>query len=267
VVKQRVGQVYADLEEAKIAIVKMKEELARQSSRVNMNEEKERMLRSAIDEKQATINEFKSRIQALDHQLKEFEDENSNLKITHKKAMDRLLKQKEEEWKELIAQEKERDIKKHQEEIDQLHLHLKQEMESKTQELMAARPEVDSSAVEAQVRQRLESEFMERMREHETQVEARMKQAKEEQKKELDRLQWESETIKEDLKRAREARAQIEREAQELLQQAEAHYKNELSKRIVEQNAEAKAAAGIFTKIGRFLDTPIIDTKKKKDGA
>jgi len=60
------------------------------------------------------------------------------------------------------------------------------------------------------------------------------------------------------------SQGQIEREAQDLLQQAEAHYRNELNRKLGEIDNHGKRG-GIFSAIGRLLDTPIIDTTKKKD--
>jgi len=111
----------------------------------------------------------------------------------------------------------------------------------------------------------MESEFSNELREKEAGLEKRLMLAKEEAKKEADRLRWENESLKEEVKRAREARVKLEREAQELLQQAEDHYKNELDKNVGDLKKQAKSKKGIFTTIGNILDTPIIDTKKHKE--
>jgi hypothetical protein len=108
-------------------------------------------------------------------------------------------------------------------------------------------------------------EHLEQMREKETSMDQKVKEINEEAKKETEKWRWENENLKEELRRSREARMQIEREAQELIQQAELHYKGEFEKRMVEIEADAKNGRGFFGAIGKILDTPIIDTTKKKD--
>lgn len=123
----------------------------------------------------------------------------------------------------------------------------------------------DAATIENDVRQRVESEFLEQMREHESSFETKLKKAKEEAKKDADRLRWENESLKDEVRKVREARNQIEREAQELLQQAEAHYRKELDRHTTELIEKINRDRGIFSTIGRFLDKPIIDTTRGKD--
>lgn len=223
-----------------------------------MFKEKERVFKQLINDKEESLTELKARIHVLERKFNESASELETLKEESKQKMEKLNLHKQGELEERLAALHRELTGKHAQELEKI----KAEAANRAREEV---PQVDVQAVEAQVRQRLEMESLERMREHESQFDEKLKSVKDEAKKEIDSVRWESESVKEELKRAREARAQIEREAQELLRQAEEHYKRELDRRITEISGEAGQKKGVFTAIGRFLDYPLVDLKKKKE--
>ncbi len=244
------------LDRAKETIHKLNNEIQDAEKREQILREKERSVKDTVSEKDEILAEFKNRVATLDRKLKQAQDEFAAMHAQSAEEKERILNQ--------AAQEKERLINQKQIEIEQARRAAAEEMAEKIRaELPPPGPAPETVA--AQIRQDLEAEYMDRLRDKESEVDSKVAQAREETKKEMDRLKWEAESMKEELKRAREARSQIEREAQELLQQAEAHYQRELAKHSQEIDTTVKEQPkGFFTRIGRILDTPIIDTGKKK---
>ncbi len=250
---QSLEDLRSELVEKTAALEKAKEALSRTSGQLQEIEkkddifrEKEKALKQIIADKDDMTAEFKTRLAVVDRKFQQLQKEHEEFLQHAKEDREKLLEQKRVE-------------------IDQVKRQAAAEAEERVRSEMPVSAPVDTSAIEARLRQDMEGEILDRMREKETEMEERAAQSKEETKKEMDRLKWESESMRDELKRAREARAQIEREAQELLQQAEAHYQRELAKHAADPKYEGKKPGGLFTAIGRFLDTPIIDTGKKKD--
>jgi chromosome segregation ATPase len=223
----------------------------------NMYRDKERVLRQLVTDKEETIAEFKNRIHTLERQLSEFASERDGIEAEGKKKIERLVQLHQRETQDRLEAQKFELEKNYRQEIDAA--------KAAAAAVPGAAPLPDLGDIERQVRQRMESEFLEQMREKETSMDQKVKEINEEAKKETEKWRWENENLKEELRRSREARMQIEREAQELIQQAELHYKGEFEKRMVEIEADAKNGRGFFGAIGKILDTPIIDTTKKKD--
>jgi chromosome segregation ATPase len=221
-----------------------------------IHRDKERVLRELVNEKEQTLAEFKNRIHVLERQVNEFLSERDGLEIESKKKMEKVLQMKQRELEERLNDQK-----------TELEHAYRQEIEAAKLSSGAPAAPVDTAEIERQVRQNMENEVMDQLREKETSMEQKVKEINEEAKKEADKWRWENENLKEELRRAREARGQLEREAQELIQQAEVHYKNEFEKKMASIEAEAKRSKGVFSAIGKILDTPIIDTNKDKEDA
>ena len=197
--------------------------------------------------------EYKSRVHSLERKVDEVISERDAVRNETKQKIDRLIELKQKEMIQRIEDAKKELVRKHEEELNQVR--------AEAQNV----PPVDPQVLENQIREKMEAEFLERLRDREALVEQQIKESRDESKKEIDKSKWENESMKDELKRAREARAQIEHEAQDLLRQAEDHYKNELSKRLTSISDRANKNKGFFSAIGRFLDTPIIEFGKKKD--
>lgn len=277
----------AVLEKTKEALHRATVQLEESGKKDDLFREKEKALKQIIADKEDMASEFKARLSIVDRKLQQLQKEHEEFLHHAKEDREKLIAQKQADVDAVKAQAKEdreKAIAQKQADIDAVKAQAQDDLRAleakKSAEIEQARrqaadeatarigseaPAVNTQEIEDRVRQQLESENLDRLREKETEVEERAAKEKEEFKKELDRLKWESETMRDELKRAREARAQIEREAQELLQQAEAHYQRELAKNTANLEAQGKKPTGFFTTIGRLLDTPIVDTKKKKD--
>jgi chromosome segregation ATPase len=212
--------------------------------------------------------EFKNRLALVDRKLEQLQAEYAQFREAAKQEAETLLNQRKVDM-ESAKKEREKLLAQKQMEMEQAARAAADEMAEKIRaELPPPGPNVQ--AIENQLRQDIESEYMDKMREKESEVESKIAQTREENKKELERLKWEGDSLKEELRRAREARTQLEREAQELLTQAEEHFRRELEKQLSHPEQTGRPAQkGIFTSIGmtigKILDTPIIDTKKKKN--
>jgi cancer susceptibility candidate protein 1 len=248
----------AELEQAKQKLLAFKAASDSLDEKENMYRDKERVLRQLVTDKEETIAEFKNRIHTLERQLGEHTGERDAVEAEAKKKIERIIQLKQREIEDRLAEQKLEIEKVHRQELDALKASIN------TSGGAPAAP-VDLGIVEQQVRQRIESEFLDQLREKETAMDQKVKEINEEAKKEAEKWRWENDNLKEELRRSREARMQIEREAQELIQQAENHYKGEFEKRMAEIEEDAKKGRGLFGTIGKILDTPIIDTNKKKN--
>jgi hypothetical protein len=245
------------LEKAKETIHRLNLEVQDVSKKDDMFKEKERALRQMMADKDEAHSDLKNKLMILSNKLNDLMNENSTLRENSKRERDQVEQGKQEAINRLMKQK--------QEEIEQAKKIAAEEAEQRVREELPP-PGPNPQALAGQIRQQVEMEFMDRLREQESEWEKKLTQAKEESKKEIDKIRWDNENQREELRRAREARSQIEREAQELLQQAEEHYKKELNKRLAEAGEVSKEKnKGIFTAIGRILDTPLLDTKKNKD--
>jgi F0F1-type ATP synthase membrane subunit b/b' len=223
-------------------------------------QDKERVFRQLVGDKEDVISELKKNMYALERKWHESREESDALRSEMKTEIESLTKKKDKEFENRLAGMK----RTHQEELERAVQQASEEVESRIRADLPS-PGANPQVVEAQIRQQIEAEFMTRLRDQEAELEEKLTQVKGDGKKEMDRIHWENEGLKEELKKTREARMALEREAQEILQQAEEHYKNELASRTAQANIQAQKPQGLFSKIGRFLDTPIIDTQKKDD--
>lgn len=255
--KQDLAERETEVDQLKQRLLSLKASADSLDEKENMYRDKERVLRQLVTDKEETVAEFKNRIHTLERQLNEHAAERDAVEADAKKKIERLLQAKQREIEDRLAEQK-----------IELEKGYRAEFEALKTSVAAtggpsAEPQVDINELEQQARQRAEQEFLDQMREKETAMDSKVKEINEEAKKEAEKWRWENENLKEELRRSREARMQIEREAQELIQQAENHYKGEFEKRIAEMEEEAKNGRGLFGTIGKILDTPIIDTKKK----
>jgi chromosome segregation ATPase len=259
----RLEETTRELEEAKQMVRKLKESARDVEKAEEIFREKERALKTIIDDKTETLAEFKTRIQSLDRQLKEQQDDADQVRASAKKQIEKTLAERETLVQEALATEKAKLTKAHQEELEQARFQAAQEAAERVRAEMPAIP-MGAAVDEEQVRRQVEAELATRTEEEQTRQEAALREVKEEAKKELDKVKWENESMKEELKKAREARAQIEKEAQQLLQDAEDHYAHEMERQLSSARQDAERSKGLFTAIGRFLDIPIVDFSKKK---
>jgi chromosome segregation ATPase len=239
----------------------LKEAAQEAEKQEDLFKEKERVLRQMIQDKEATVNEFKNRVHSLERRLDEFGSEKESIKAEANKEVEKVIKAKDRELEERIQAQKEELYLGFQQEVEKAKFQAAKEAAEKVRAEMppvTANPEL--------IRQEMEREMMTQLRDQETAAETKMKEVRDEAKRDLDKFKWETESLKEELKRAREARNQIEKEAQELLQQAEEHYKSQLEKKMSDIKDKTGKHKGLFTSIAKILDTPIIDFSKKKDG-
>lgn len=261
--------VEAELAEKTTALEKARETITRLTNQVmtaenkdDIMKEKDRVYKQMLAGKEDLANEFKDRALALDRKLEEMRGEIVKIKEHNRTEREQLIAQYQEGLDRERTQKK-RDIDAL---LKQKEAELQKAIDEAVQREQSRIPEgPNPQLLEAQIRQQLEMETVNRQREVETSFEARIAAIREENKKEMDKIKWETESLREELKRARESRLQIEREAQELLQQAEDHYRKELNRQTFDLQKEHKPEKGLFTTLGRWLDTPLIDTSKKKD--
>src|SRR5262249_37733447 len=150
--------------------------------------EKERILKLALEDKDNMIGEFKSRIQSLERSFKENQSEMEEQKISQKKLIERLISEREREFTETFEAEKNNLIRAHQEEIVRAKFEAAKDAAEKVR---AEMPPVTSNP--EFVRQEVEREMNNKLREQEELLDTRVKEAKEESKKDLDKLKWETE--------------------------------------------------------------------------
>lgn len=244
-----------ELEEAKAKLKGLKEFSESVDRKQEVFKEKERVLRDSLNEKDQNVAELKARVRALELQANQFNAEQESVREEGKKKLEKLMLVKQQEMDDRLAAQKRELQKIHEEEMEQLRNSLNSAMPMGP----------DPAMIEDQVRQRLEGELTSQLREKEAQIEGKIKEINDAHRKEIDKVKWENDKLKEDMKRLREARTQIEREAQDLLQQAEEHYRKELEKNTANVRAEYEKKKGLFSSIGKFLDTPLIDTKKNDE--
>jgi DNA repair exonuclease SbcCD ATPase subunit len=266
---QDINELSKELRKAQETAQQLKLSALELEKKADLAHERERELKQSVSEKDATVAEFKNRSIAAERKMEMLREEYDQFRAGIKKQAEQSLQEiaalKKKQADDLAALNA-----AHQQEIQQAKHTVSEEVAARIQAELPP-PGPSAQMIESQVRQDLENEYMQRVRDKEADWEQRLADAKEETKKEMDRLKWDVENGKEELKRAREARVHIEREAQELLQQAEEHYQNELQKKIAATEQVQKKSKGLFSTIGlslgRFLDTPLIDTRKKKDEA
>lgn len=256
--KSELAEKEAELDQAKQKLLSLKAATDSQDEKDAIHRDKERVLRQLVTDKEETLTEFKNRIHVLERQLGELTAERDGMEVESKKKIERLIQMKQREIDDRLAEQKNEIEKAHRHEVEGLRAAAAAGGSGDT-------GSVDMGVLEQQIRQRMESEVMDQLREKETAMDQKVKEINDEAKKESDKWRWENENLKEELRRSREARMQIEREAQELIQQAELHYKGEFEKRMAELEEDAKKGRGFFGTIGKILDTPIIDTNKKKN--
>ncbi len=248
--KEELAAKSADTEKLKLQLQRLKDMGHELQKKEELFVEKEQVLRQVISDKEESMTDLKNKTRALERKMAESGAEMEAAKADIKKDAERLVRMKEQELEERLATQKKE---------------MAEQMEAKRRAQAEVPAGPTPQAIEAQIRQQLEMETTDRLREQQGEWEKKVAAAREETKKEADRLRWENESLKEEVKRARDARVKLEREAQELLQQAEEHYNTELEKHAGELEKKAKSRKGFFTAIGNILDTPIIDTKKNKD--
>jgi len=260
--REKIEEMTRELEQARHTIRKLKDGSQDVEKAEELFREKERLLKVALDDKDNIVAEFKSRVQALDRALRESHEEMKELRDSQAKQAERTGAQVTAELREKFEVEKAKILKAQEEQLIQARFEAAQEAVEKAR---AEMPTIGGNiqAAEESIRQEAEKQMMERLREEQEKFDTTLRETKEETKKEIDRIKWESESAKEELKKAREARAQIEKEAQQLLQEAEDHYRAELEKQVGRMKEKGH---GLFSSIGRLLDTPIIDFGRKKDG-
>lgn len=116
--------------------------------------------------------------------------------------------------------------------------------------------------IEEELRKQISAEYEEREQALQKEMEKKLSDLKET----LDHLQTEKEYFTNEADRLKREKEGLRREAEELLQAAERYYQQELKKEkaAMEQKREN---VGLFTRIGRFLDTPVfkISGRKTKD--
>ena len=266
---QDVTELSKELKKAQDLIQQLKLSALELEKKEDLSHDRERELKQAVSEKESMVVDFKNRSTGAERKLEMLREEYDAFRVEIKKQTDQrqleLNAAKKKHMEEMAAL-----AATHQQEIQQTKRAAAEEVAARIQAELPP-PGPSAQMIESQVRQDLENEYMQRVRDKETDWEQRVAEAKDETKKEIDRLKWDVENSKEELKRAREARVHIEREAQELLQQAEEHYQIELQKKMGEVEKVHTKPKGLFSTIGlslgRFLDTPLIDTRKKKEEA
>lgn len=259
-VEARLREREDELERTRAQIQKMASVLKDAEKNEEVFKEKERVIRQVISDKDQLINEFRNRVAMVERKLDQVQADYEAFREQSKGDSERISVEKTNELRKVLQQK--------QQEFEQAKLAAIEEAVSRVRVDAPMGP--DPEILRSQVRQEMESEMMSQLRDKETEMESKVAQVKEETKKEFDKIKWEAESMKEELKRAREARAHLEREAQELLQQAEDHYRREMEKFQSDEAVKMKKqTSGFFSsiglKLGRLLDTPIVDTNKKKD--
>lgn len=267
---QDVTELSRELKKTQDTLQQLKLHTLELEKKEDLSHDRERELKQTIAEKESQMTDLKNKALSTDRKFELLREEYDQFRTEIKKQIDQRMA-------DMNALKK-----RHDDEMAALKNAHEQELQStkrSTADEVSARiqaelppPGPSAQMIESQVRQDLEGEYMQRLRDKDEELERRLAESRDETKKEMDRLKWDVENSKEELKRAREARLHIEREAQELLQQAEEHYQSELQKKLLEtEKTTTTKPKGLFATIGlslgRFLDTPLIDTKKKKDDA
>jgi chromosome segregation ATPase len=259
------------LERAREAMARMANEVQDIEKKEELIREKERIYKQLVADKEEQLAELRKKVPAMESRLAETESELAALRAAAQRDREQMAgdgskvqERVDQETERLVRQfkeEKDRMVAAQQEEIRRLSEQSRQAIEAARREAdeiaRQAAPAQEPEALEAEIRQRVEVEYVDRLKE----LEAKIAETQAAAKKEVDRTKWESDSMREELKRARETRAHIEREAQELLGQAEAHFKLQIervradaTKRALEQKS-----GGLFSAIGRFLDSPVIE--------
>jgi len=273
-IKTELAAKTRELELNRKSMKMLNEALQESQKKEEVREEKERGLRDIANEKSSALSEYKNRIKDLEWKMSEnlkereelehgFKDQIRKIKMAAQRDLDQTLEAQKIEIEEEHKQAMPAAVNKAVEEaVAEAVQKVAAETEERVRSEIPAGP--DSQALESQIRQQLESEMLDKLRNQESAVEEKIKELKEEGQKERDRLQWENNSLKEEGRRLKETRNHIEREAKDLLQKAEEHYKKELLKAQSAAKESVESKSGIFTSLGRLLDFPLLDTKKSK---
>lgn len=249
------------LEQARESVQKLTGLTRENDKKMEVFAEKEKVFRQALDEKEESIEELRAKISSTERRMNEMKSDLDSARQQSREEVDRAQRLRQEELTKLQRQK--------QEEIELAKRNVAEEVERRVRAEMPP-PGPSVQQLEASLRQQIEEEYAGRNRDQESDIETRINQVRDELKRDLEKAKQDVEIAKEEARKMRDARSQIEREASELLQAAEEHFKGELERQLAEAAANNAAPpeppSGIFGRIGKFLDTPVIDlSRKKKD--